>query len=152
MKKSFLFPHWCQKVGWWILATLAVFGVIVLILALIGCNVPNWLEGILYSVPFFPSLALFLICLSQEKQEDEYIAHIRTRSVFIIVAIAFVISLIDFPVKLIGARMLSPEQLGTYIMYVRCLTGPITLTFIYLIIFKGSLFMNWLKTRSDDGQ
>jgi len=156
MKQSFLFPHWCQKTGWWILAALAVLGVLMFIIASVGSeNIierPEWMEYPLYSIPFLPSLALFLICLSQEKQEDEYIAHIRARSIFIIITIAFVISLFDFPIKLIGGRMWSPAEMGTYLMNVQYLTNPIILTLLYLVIFKGSLFANWLKTRNDDGQ
>lgn len=152
MKKSFLFPHWCQKTGWWILATLVILGFLTLVLASMNFDFPDWMEGLFYSVPFFPSLALFLICLSQEKQEDEYIAHIRARSVLTIITIAFVISLINFPIRLIGARIWSPTQMGTYLMYVQYITNPITLTLIYLIVFKGSLFINWSKTRNGDGQ
>jgi len=152
MKKTFLFPHWCQIVGLWIMAAMVAFSVIVFVLTLANFDYPDWFEGLLYSAPFFPSAVLFLICLSQEKEEDEYIAHLRARSVFIIVTIAFVISLIDFPVKLIGARLLSPSQLGNYLLIVKLFFGPMSLSLIYLVLFKGSLFVNRLKYSNDDGQ
>ncbi|MDO4823556.1 MAG: hypothetical protein Q4A08_05255 [Bacteroidales bacterium] len=151
MKKSFLFPHWCQKTGWWILATLVIC--IILVLAFDNViELSDWIEAALFSTPSFLSLALFLICLSQEKQEDEYIAHIRTRSVFTIVIIIFLISLADFPVRIIGGRMFSVSQMGTYYMYSSYFKSPIILTLLYLLIFKGTLFANKIKARNYDGQ
>ena len=153
MKKSFLFPHWCQKAGWWIAA--GIVGGLVLLLILSSMNpgnvveAPQWAQSLLKILLFFPSIALMLICLSKEKNEDEYIGHIRARSVFVVVLIAFIAEMISVPITRIGVLWYSPDFVGTYTAFSGIFTSPVILTIIYLIIFKGTLFANWLKTRND---
>lgn len=85
--KSILLPYKCKKVGWWILPCSLV---------LIAVIIPNIIRGLDYSANniwstvksyetalrltvLLPYLAIILICLSKEKQEDEFIRQIRAR-------------------------------------------------------------------------
>lgn len=153
MKKSLLFPHWCQMVGWWILLGWMLW------LITVVCHVfepthslPLWIGGvllILYS--FLPSIGTLMVCLSQEKQEDEYIAHIRARSVFVTVIVFFVLLLINVSLTNVGVRMCGWSPSNGYLMFSGVYTNPFIITLFYILIFKGTLFINYLKTRNYAG-
>lgn len=153
-RKSLLFPYWCQKAGWWVLAAACVCILALLIISLTDeekvAELSDWMLYPLEVMVFLPSVALFLICMSKEKEEDEYIGYIRSRSVFIVVLIAFIAGIINFPTLFLGQRMWTLDQVGKYAICTSWMKDPVILTLLYLVIFKGTLFVNRLKTRNDD--
>lgn len=84
--RSILLPYQCKKVGWWILlcSLLLIAAVFIMIRGLdysadnIGSTVKSF-ETAIRLIVLLPYLAIILICLSQEKQEDAFIRHIRAR-------------------------------------------------------------------------
>ena len=101
-KKTYLLPYSCQKLGWWMLGASLVGFIIFGIFEIIGylrewgpTEIPQVASHIMvFLVTCLPFLGLILICLSQEKVEDEYIKSLRAKSLFIVVIYAFVISMI----------------------------------------------------------
>lgn len=152
--RTFLFPYWCQKTGWWLAAISLIWWITIIIQALLDSEncveMPDWMiQPTLFLSFILPSAALFLVCLSREKQEDEYIEYIRSRSVFVVAIIGFITALIYFPFTNIGVRLLEFSEYKTYMVYIQIFINPIILTLLYLIIFKGSLFINWIKSHND---
>lgn len=101
--KSILLPYRCKKVGWWVLPfSLVLIAVIIVILTTglldysahdIGPTV-KFYETVLRLSVLLPYVAAILICLSKEKQEDEFIQQIRTRIIAYFAIYYLVISFI----------------------------------------------------------
>lgn len=155
MKKSILFPFWCQKIGWWTFSIyiLWILALIIMRVCEVHTSTPPYWVGVSQIIIFYlmPTIAAILICLSQEKHEDEYIQHIRAYSVFIVIIIAFVAGLLSDSILSVLDRLTIyyTDEIGRYAQLAK---NPAFLTIIYLLIFKGSLFINWLKTHNEDGQ
>ena len=83
--RSLLLPHKYKKVGWIML--IASFAVIATYIVVTRINftlkadftMEDVFNPIVRILPLFPYLSIFLICLSREEQEDEFISHIRIR-------------------------------------------------------------------------
>ena len=149
-KKSFLLPHICQKIG---LALLVLFILFVLLEVCADGNtieIPDWMTAPLaWTLNALPSISLMLICLSREKIEDEYISHIRGRAVFIVVLIGFIASMITNAAKASAAQLYGPNTVGSILTCAWWFTNALSLSLLYILIFKGTLFINWLKTRGN---
>lgn len=153
-KKSFLLPHCCQIIGWWLLG---LFAVLCITFAVISYNAGAGAAELddftrnLYALGFYflPYVALLLICLSREKEEDEYISFIRSRSVFIVVVFGFVAALLIGAFAQYSVRMMSADFVGRFMMYARWFSNTVVLAIVYLLIFKGTLFVNKLKSRGN---
>jgi hypothetical protein len=85
--RSILLPNKCKKVGWWILPCSLVLIAIIILNTIkgldysandIGSTIKSY-ETALRLTVLLPYLAIILICLSKEKQEDEFISQIRAR-------------------------------------------------------------------------
>lgn len=110
---------------------------------------PLWLSYTLLVVySSLPAVATFLICLSREKHEDEYIEYIRARSVFIITAVFFSLLLVDASLTNVVSRIWNRIPFG-YGMVFWVYTNPYLIPIFYIVIFKGALFINRIKTRND---
>lgn len=112
----------------------------------------NWgnfevVVGLLATFP--PLFSLMLVCISQEKEEDEYIQSLRTRALFIVVVYAFVVNMIAGSLSHTLLRFLPLTSYATLhnIIYV-CTNIPF-MSVVYLAIFKGTLFINQIKARHD---
>lgn len=149
-KKSFLLPHVCQKIG---LALLVLFILFVLLEVFANGNtieIPDWLTNPLaWTFYALPSVSVMLICLSREKIEDEYISHIRGRAVFIVVLIGFIASLITNAARASAAQLYGPDTVGSILTYAWWFTNALPISLLYILIFKGTLFINWVKTRGN---
>ena len=149
-KKSFLLPHICQKIG---LALLVLFILFVLLEVCADGNtieIPDWMTTPLaWTLNALPSISVMLICLSREKIEDEYISHIRGRAVFIVVLIGFIASLITNAAKASVAQLYGPDTVGSILTCAWWFTNALPISLLYILIFKGTLFINWLKTRGN---
>lgn len=111
---------------------------------------PDWThEPLIWILNGIPFVALILICLSREKNEDEYIASLRARSVIPVVIVGFVAAMISNAYMCIGGRLYDVSHVGTFMMVSRWFNSPLVLGLVFPLIFKGTLFINWLKTRND---
>lgn len=150
-KKSYLLPHACQKAGWWMLLASLVFGLIY-----VAKETGN-VEDILLDAPAIlmflatglPFLALMMICISQEKEEDEYIQSLRTRTVFIVVVYDFVVNMIVMSLTNVLVHHIPFDEFAAFHYVTSMCTNLPLLIVIYLVIFKGSLFINQIKMRHD---
>ena len=94
--KSLLLPHKCKKVGWiMLIASFAVIATYILATRIhfslkVDFTMQDVFNPIVRLLPLFPYLSIFLICLSREEQEDEFISYIRVR-LLALFAILFVL-------------------------------------------------------------
>ena len=73
LNKTVLLPHRWQKVGWWMIVASVVLATAIAVVEISGIRV-----GFPIMASWIPAVAgLLLLCLSQEKTEDEYIRHLR---------------------------------------------------------------------------
>ena len=96
LNKSFLLPHKWQIVGGWL-----IIAAIILAVVLIMCDINGYngnVRALMAWVPVY--IGLMLICLSKEKNDDEYIRCLRSRLVGIFVAIAFAFEILDLIFKI----------------------------------------------------
>lgn len=150
-KKSYLLPHACQKAGWWMLLASVVCLLILLALDVAGVRL-NWgyagpIMGILST--FLPLFSLMLVCISQEKEEDEYIQSLRARAVFIVVVYTFIINMISDSLSHTLIHTLPFVTYGTLREIIYACTNVPLMAVIYLVIFKGTLLINQIKSRHD---
>ena len=128
LNKTVLLPHGWQKVGWWMIVVSVVLAAAIAVVEISGIRV-----GFPIMASWIPAVAgLLLICLSQEKTEDEYIHHLRGKIVSIIVAIAMIVSLI--------CNNFGWVPVTIYFMSFSILYNPIVLTVGYIIVLKLSLY------------
>ena len=85
---SLLLPYRYKKTGWWIfIASLIMIPVVLLIMEqtdvdVLGPDRYSYIRtyvSVCRIMAVFPYIGLMIICFSKEKQEDEFIRHIRTR-------------------------------------------------------------------------
>ena len=147
-QKSLLLPYSCQKVGWYIaLAIPITFLGIILYAKFIN---PSLIESEpflrwWFAIPtmlFF--IAIFLICMSKEKDEDEMIAQIRMRVVTMMVYIYFIVFLV---VGLIWSFDIAIQFHGEYQGEVlgNVLIRMSLFLVVYEMIFKIRLWRNRKK-------
>ena len=156
-KKSYLLPHSWQKIGWWLLGASAVGVSILIVFEIIG-RLKNWGEVVIPELPSLimvtlvtcvPFLGLLLICLSQEKQEDEFIQCLRSRPLFIVVVYAFVIQMISISLDQFLMAYIPTETLGQLKSIIHYCTNIPLMAVFYLAIFKGMMFVNYLRSKKD---
>ena len=98
---SLLLPHKYKKVGWIML--IASFTVIATYITVTRIHftlkadftMEDVFNPIVRILPLFPYISVFLICLSQEEQEDEFISHIRGRLLAFFAILFVLISLLN---------------------------------------------------------
>lgn len=99
------------------------------------------------------ALSLLLIAFSEERQEDEFIKSLRGRSLAAAACVAFVLSIIWFCVSNVG-RMYSPLQLGDDLWWkfsmVDNYLSIIPMFFLYIVIFKASLWVYRWRSRHEE--
>ena len=135
LNKTVLLPHRWQKVGWWMIVASVVLAAAIAVVEINGIQ-----AGFPIMASWIPAVAgLLLICLSQEKTEDEYIRHLRGKIVSIIVAIAIIAKMTTMIVSLI-CNNFGWVPVTIYFMGLSILYNPIVLTVGYIIALKLSLY------------
>lgn len=90
--RSILMPYSCQKAGWFILLALPVLAFIAYLYGVFirqfSETYLHWCIGGLFILAY---IALFLICLSREREEDEMISAIRYQTVTVMVYALFIL-------------------------------------------------------------
>ena len=127
--KSILMPHSCQKVGWSLLI-LSVLVELVKVLFVHDIDVA-WYFAKAAHITLI--IALFLICLSKEKVEDEMISAYRLRAIGITAYVFFVIILV-----LSIVLEVKPGE-SSYLSELFLIVLPIVLFVLYYSLFKGML-------------
>lgn len=138
LNKSFLLPHKWQAVGGWI-----IVASILLSIVNIACDINGvfHVPAILGWIPAF--LGLLLICLSQEKVDDEYISNLRGRLVCIIVTVAFISAIFSSISEIIRIcyGWNCSNILFTIVFFLRLLQNPFLLGSIYIVALKLTLYV-----------
>ena len=122
-------PHSCQKVGWCLLI-LSVLVELVKVLFVHDIYVA-WYFAKAAHITLI--IALFLICLSKEKVEDEMISAYRLRAIGITAYVFFVIILV-----LSIVLEVKPGE-SSYLSELFLIVLPIVLFVLYYGLFKGML-------------
>lgn len=146
--RTYLLPHRYQQLGWWLFA--APF---VCVLPYMAMSSDEALQSeklnIIATLVFtcLPYLGVGLICLSQEKQEDEYIQSLRARALFAVVVYAFIVNMVSDSLARFLMQSISLDNYGFLRTVIYAFTNTPFLAVIYLVLFKGSLVINRIRTR-----
>lgn len=151
-KKSFLFPHCCQQIGWWLILTCLILAVTFLCVIENTSDSFNTARVLQASIFVLSSIGLMLLCLSKEKIEDEYISYLRTRIVTWIIVYVFVVSAVR-SILLFILSWFAPVSGQGWIFTIMsvAITNPILLGIVYIIIFKLSIWF-YNRKSNEDGQ
>ena len=139
-KTSYLLPHSFQRIGWALLISLPVLlGLMLWIfngLKLIPQNYSQFGTLVLYIVA---ALSALFVCLSEEKQEDEFIQTLRMRSVSNTAWICFILMIVSAVV--VDVFQAFRIQGGDGVLYsYRLFNSLIFAFFLYIIIFRFRLY------------
>ena len=139
MKKNYLLPNRFKKLGWGILVAVPV--VFVLSLGLFHADlIPHmfsrYMTMLLYMMLF---VGVFMVVLSQEKEEDEMIREIRGRSVSLSVFITFTLYIVMSLVVAFVHGFRSLDCSGIYKIQ-EMVSNIMTPFLIYLVIFRISIW------------
>ncbi|MCF0197836.1 MAG: hypothetical protein HUK02_00735 [Bacteroidaceae bacterium] len=152
-QKSFLLPYRCQQAGWWLLG-LSLAGFVIFLEFMAGSldtilqQMPEWMqEPLVWTFYGLPLVALLLICLSREKDEDEYITHLRGRAVFWVVVVGFIAALFSHLFVIVGGRLYPISTVSRFLGYAFYFKSPVVLSIVFLLIFKGTIVVNRITTR-----
>ena len=134
LNKNFLLPHKWQVVGGWIIVAAILISIVN-----IACDINGifHIPAILGWIPAF--LGLLLMCLSQEKVDDEYISNLRGRLVCIIVVVAFIGEFLKNSADLL--RICYGWYPTGIAIFLSLLINPIVLGAIYIITLKLTLYI-----------
>ena len=102
-----------------------------------------------FLVTGIPFLSLVMVCVSQEKVEDEYIQSLRARAVLAVVVYAFVVNMVAISFNRVFLFYLPLETCAAMHNITYLCTNVPLMALIYLVIFKGSLLINRLKACDD---
>lgn len=152
-KKSYLLPHKYQIVGW------CLFGAIFVVFALEMLVWNTWelipqkysKHGtmVLYLLAFGSA---FLVGFSQEKQEDEFIASLRRKSVMITVCVMF-FAMIAYGLLYAIWSSVHPTtgNFWRYFFMVWRITGNVLFAFmLYVVLFRISYWRYKWESRKDE--
>ena len=141
--KDLLLPYSCQKAGWIIALTIPVlFAIYILVcrgnIDLLSERNLQLLTGFL-ALLFF--VAVFLICVSREKDEDEMISSIRRQTLAIFIYILFVLYFLaglflSLDISFQFVKDYQDEVLGNTIIRITLFA------IIYEVVFKIRLWLN----------
>ena len=137
--KSILMPHTCQKLGWCLLI-LAILAELVKVIFIRDISVA-WYIAKASHIAFI--VALFLICLSREKVEDEMISGFRLKSVGITAYVFFVLLLILSIVLEVRPGFLfsgAEDTLSAYLSEFFLIILPVLLFVLYYLSFRWMLW------------
>lgn len=149
-KKSFLFPHYCQKIGWCLLLICLILAATFFCFLDNAVNSFNSLRVLQGLIIILSSVGLMLLCLSKEKLEDEYISYIRMRIAIWIIVYVFVVSAIRIVLSWTLPLFLSVHSQGVIMTIISvAITNPILLGIVFLIIFKLSIWVYNRKSQED---
>jgi hypothetical protein len=136
--KSYLLPHFFQKIGWGLFFSSFIFliGSIYAFntLKLFSQNNSHYATLLIYIILLFSAL---FVAFSKEKIEDELIQSIRYTSIVVTSYTGFLLYIILLLIYAFNQSFhFLPRTLSSYLIVV----NPITLFLLYVIIFRALLF------------
>ena len=150
---NLLLPHSWQIGGWIAFVLWLVFAGVRLLLFYADYNVsdiPLFLRVLLMMLwELLPYLSIMLICISREKQEDEYVQHIRALSVFSLALFLLLLGMLSYGTERLIDYWGWPN-VSYWLTWSRTYFSltPVA-AILYLLIFKGLLLYHWLKSRDN---
>ena len=150
---NLLLPHSWQIGGWIAFVLWLVFAGVRLLLFYADYNVsdiPLFLRvSLMMLCELLPYLSIMLICISREKQEDEYVQHIRALSVFSLALFLLLLGMLSYGTERLIDYWGWPN-VSYWLTWSRTYFSltPVA-AILYLLIFKGLLFYNWIKSRAN---
>ena len=143
--KHYLLSYKWQAAGWILLAV-----ALILTCLIVGVGLTKLFVAAVYVVT---AVSLLLIAFSEERQEDEFIKSLRGRSLAAAACVAFVLSIIWFCVSNVG-QMYLPSQIGDDLWWkfsmVDNYLSVIPMFFLYIVIFKASLWVYRWRSRHEE--
>ncbi len=128
MRTNCLLPHSWQKFGWWLLLLVGTVDVITLVDDdLIWACCPDWVSANDLMI-VLSTAALLMVAFSREAVEDEYVMHIRVRSL-----VRAVVA--NYAILLVATFFLYDLKFFTF-MAVNMFTVPI----LYILFFRIGMF------------
>lgn len=137
--KSTLMPHTCQKIG----SCLLILSVIATLAKALFVHNIDVVWYIAKSTHFTFIISFFLICLSNEKVEDEMISSYRLKAIGITAYVYFVLFLIlSLTLELKPGFIFSnlPDSIDLYMSEAFLIFLPLFLFILYYGIFKWMLW------------
>ena len=164
---SILFPNHYRKIGWWMLpfSLLLIPLTVFLLLYSFRDKDPQVVEGVYRTTMrltiLLPYIAIMLICLSKEKQEDEFIRHIRARilAYFAIyyMVMSFIITNVSYILmNAINRIALSLESSNRFIAYnvtigiLPVLIWVPVVAVVYALVLKRVLSKNLKESNNEE--
>lgn len=138
---NLLLPHRYLIIGWCLLIA-SLFGAVAVVLLGITSITTHVVSQTVYSVTmtmFY--VALLLLCVSREKNEDEYISALRSRIACIVVVCALVCKTIA-TIATAFCMVFSDFPALTYVRFLNIPTNFVILVIAYIAIFQITLFVS----------
>lgn len=130
MKSNFLFPHSYMIAGWIITVPSVVFGILMMFST---GNINGWLGGFFTTlVGVALAIGLLMVAFSKEKEEDEYLAMVRSNCLRLALWIYYII--------LIAGTLCIYGFLYASFSFI-CLYIPLI---VYIIVFR--YYINKIKS------
>jgi len=152
-QKKLLLPHSFQNFGWIMFLLSGIFILATNHFQLIKESITifsiDFTPLIVLLTTSLPILCIMIICISQEKHEDEYIRALRSRYILCIVVFYFLTEM----GQLAFSRCAIMYQVGPFYQKMISILGGInnvyTLSLAYLVLFKVTMFINNLNAQKD---
>lgn len=145
-KRSYLLPHVCQKIGWWLL----LISVALTLFLFYGVGDSSYIHIIKCASILLSTGSIILICLAKEHTEDEYISYLRARTLKWLIVYALVANAIKMNLSFFYTQYSTVEAHGYIMMWINNIfTNPLILSVIYIILFKFSIWYVNCKCNKD---
>ena len=151
--KHYLLSYKWQTAGWILLAVALMVTCLIVGVGLYMTMSEAVTKLFVAAVYVVTAVSLLLIAFSEERQEDEFIKSLRGRSLAAAACVAFVLSIIWFCVSNVG-QMYFPSQIGDDLWWkfsmVDNYLSIIPMFFLYIVIFKASLWVYRWRSRHEE--
>mgnify|MGYP003208932689 FL=1 len=141
-KNKFLLPYKCQIAGW-IILPVSLIAMTLLLNLFLGKISDTAMRCCIILDMILGGLSLMMIAFSEEKSEDEFIEHLRGKSLAIAAGITFTIAIIWFIFQITYNFYGTPDMAdtGTMMVYnaLNLMSSVFMMFFIYIITLKTNL-------------
>ncbi len=138
LNKSFLLPHVWQVVGGWLIVLTIILDVVLILCDAYSPDV-IYLYPMVMWIPFY--IGMMLVCLSKEKNDDEYIRCLRSRLVCIVVAMVFAVVIIGRIFDVYYMFFVPGVLSWRTNLPVALITNPVLYAIIYIVSLKFNLWV-----------
>jgi hypothetical protein len=161
VNKSILLPNDYKKIGWYLFIISMVLIVSIVILNCTfghanGCKLYENHATLLRLMILIPFIGLIFICLSKEKQEDEFIRLIRVRILIYFAIFYLIVGMVDGLYENLYQfylfRTVSQESNGAMIvaLFLRMLSWFPLLAVVYALVLRKVLSKNSIECNDEE--